>query len=64
LRIGLNAKAGVQYYFTRNLTVFAEGRINYARLSFGENLNLFPFPYGFDTNYTMFLAAGGIAFHF
>jgi outer membrane protein W len=64
VRVGLNAKVGVQYYFTRNLTAFVEGKYNYARFSFGENLNLFPFPYGLDTTYTMLLVAGGIAFHF
>lgn len=64
VRVGLNAKVGLEFYLTRNLTIFAEWKFNYARFSFGENTNLFPFPYGFDTTYQMHLVSGGIGFHF
>jgi opacity protein-like surface antigen len=64
VRVGLNAKVGLEFYLTRNLTVFAEWKFNYARFSFGENINLFPFPYGLDTTYQMHLVSGGIGFHF
>jgi opacity protein-like surface antigen len=64
VRLGLNAKAGLQYYVSKHLTAFAEWKFNYAHFNFDENQNLFPFPYGLDATYTMHLASFGIGYHF
>jgi opacity protein-like surface antigen len=63
-RLGLNAKAGLEYYVTKHLTAFAEWKFNYAHFKFDENLNLFPFPYGLETTYTMHLVSFGVGYHF
>lgn len=63
-RIGLNAKAGLEYYITRRFTAFGEWKYNYARFSFKENPDLFPFPYGFKATYSTHLVAFGLAYHF
>jgi len=63
-RLGLNVKAGFQYYITRHVTAFGEWKYNYARFEFGENTDLFPFPYGFDATYSMHLVSFGIGYHF
>lgn len=62
--LGLNAKAGFQYYVTKHLTAFAEWKFNYAHFTFDENQNLFPFPYGLDATYTMHLVSFGVGYHF
>jgi opacity protein-like surface antigen len=62
--IGLNAKAGVDYYFTRRLSAFGEWKYNYARFSFSENPDLFPFPYAFKATYSAHSLAFGFAYHF
>ncbi|OQW37888.1 MAG: hypothetical protein A4E19_11980 [Nitrospira sp. SG-bin1] len=64
VRLGLNAKAGIQYYVTKHLTAFVEWKFNYAHFKFDENQNLFPFPYGLDTTYTMHLVSFGVGYHF
>jgi hypothetical protein len=64
VKLGLNAKAGLQYYVTKHLTAFAEWKFNYAHFDFGENQNMFPFPYGLDTTYTMHLVSFGAGYHF
>jgi opacity protein-like surface antigen len=63
-RLGVNAKAGVEYYITRHLTAFGEVKYNYARFNFRENADLFPFPYGFESTYRMYLVSFGIGYHF
>lgn len=63
-RIGLNAKAGLEYYITRRLTVFGEWKYNYTRFSFKENPDLFPFPYGFKATYSTHLVSFGLGYHF
>ena len=63
-RLGLNAKAGVEYFVTRDLTAFAEWKFNYAHFTFDENQNMFPFPYGLDATYTMHLVSFGVGYHF
>ena len=62
--LGLNAKAGLQYYVTKHLTAFAEWKFNYAHFKFDENQNLFPFPYGLEATYTMHFVAFGVGYHF
>ena len=63
-RLGLNAKAGVEYYITRHFTAFGEWKFNYARFNFRENADLFPFPYGFNATYQMHMVSFGIGYHF
>lgn len=63
-RLGLNAKAGFEYYFTRHLTGFAEWKYNHASFKFKENVELFPFPYGFNATYNMHMVSFGLALHF
>lgn len=62
--LGFNGKVGVEYFFTKHFTAFAEWRYNYAQFNFKENANLFPFPYGFKTTYTMNFLSFGLAVHF
>jgi opacity protein-like surface antigen len=63
-KIGLNAKAGVEYYFTRRVSAFGEWKYNYVRLNFSENPDLFPFPYAFKATYSVHHLAFGLAYHF
>jgi opacity protein-like surface antigen len=63
-RLGLNLKAGFQYYITRHVTAFGEWKYNYARFEFEDNINLWPFPYGFDATYSMHLVSFGVGYHF
>lgn len=62
--LGLNAKAGLQYYVTKHLTAFAEWKFNYAHFDFNENQNLWPFFFGFDATYTMHHVSFGVGYHF
>lgn len=62
--LGFNGKVGAEYYFTKHVTAFLEGKYNYARFNFKENSDLYPFPYGFKTHYSMFLMSFGLAIHF
>jgi len=64
-QLGLNAQAGLRYYLTRHVTVFAEGKYNHARLKFQEsgpqgNPTLF----GFNATYNMFHVAFGLSYNF
>ncbi len=59
-KFGLNALAGLRYYFTRHMSIFAEGKFNYVRFSFEENSNFF----GFDATYMPIHASGGLSVHF
>ena len=63
--LGLNAQAGLRYYITKHLTVFAEGKFNHARFNFpetppGASFNLF----GFNSTYNMFHVAFGLSYNF
>lgn len=62
--IGVNAFAGLRYYFTRHVSLFGEGKFNYTRFSFNETpsgaFNLF----GFDADYRIFHASFGLSVHF
>jgi opacity protein-like surface antigen len=62
--LGFNGKVGVEYYFTKHFTAFAEWKYNYAQFNFKENTDLYPFPYGFKTTYTMNLVSFGLSVHF
>lgn len=63
-RLGLNVKAGLQYYVTKHLTAFAEWKFNYGRFKFEDNPGLFPFFFGMDATYTMHLVSFGVGYHF
>ena len=63
-KIGFNAKVGMEYFITRRVTAFGEWKYNYARLSFSENPDLFPFPYAFKATYSVHNVAFGLAYHF
>jgi opacity protein-like surface antigen len=63
-RLGLNAKAGLEYYITRRVSVFGEYKFNYARFNFPNDSNAFPFPYGFNATYKMHLVGFGLSIHF
>jgi opacity protein-like surface antigen len=59
-RVGLNLKAGVDFFITRRVSAFAEWKYNLARLSFGPTDNAL----GFDATYQMHLASVGLSYHF
>jgi opacity protein-like surface antigen len=54
IRLGLNAKVGAEYFFTRHFTVFAEVKWNYTRFEF-ESLR---------ATYSPLIGAGGLSYHF
>jgi opacity protein-like surface antigen len=56
-RLGLNAKAGVEYFITRRLTAFGEWKYNYAQFNFDQAL-------GIKADYNMHLVAIGLSYHF
>lgn len=63
--IGVNAFAGIRYYFTRHVSIFGEGKFNYTRFEFdqapaGPTFNLF----GFDADYRIVHASFGLSVHF
>jgi opacity protein-like surface antigen len=59
--IGLNAKAGLEFYITRHLTAFAEWKYNRASLSFdASNSGAF----GFDAHYQVHFGVAGLSYHF
>lgn len=59
--IGLNAKAGLEFYITRNLSVFGEWKYNRANFGFDSNANG---AFGLGVDYHVHFAAGGISYHF
>lgn len=60
--IGLNAKAGVQYFITRHLSAFAEWKYN--RTSFNFEANDDNGAFGFKADYSVHFVAMGLNFHF
>lgn len=59
--IGLNAKAGIEFYITRHFTAFAEWKYNRASFSFDANNNG---AFGFDADYQVHFGAAGLSYHF
>jgi opacity protein-like surface antigen len=57
IRVGLNAKAGAEYFITKQVAVFGEWKFNYVRFNFDEAL-------GLEGTYNMHLVAGGLSYHF
>ena len=63
--IGFNAEGGVQYYLTRQWTLFGEGKYNYARMSYSSNDNdPNADPFGFRATYSAFTISAGLGYHF
>jgi opacity protein-like surface antigen len=63
--IGFNAEGGVQYYLTRQWTLFGEGKYNYARMSYSSNdSDPNADPFGFRATYNAFTLSIGIGYHF
>lgn len=59
--VGLNAKAGLEYYFTRHISVFAEWKYNKASFTFDPNNSGAA---GLETDYQVHFATGGLNYHF
>lgn len=59
--LGLNAKAGLEYFFTRRITAFAEVKYNYVRFDFPANDNG---GFGFKATYSPLTLAVGVSYHF
>lgn len=61
-KLGLNAKVGAEYFFTRHVTGFAELKYNYTSFNFeGNNANG---SFGFKATYNPILLAFGVSYHF
>lgn len=60
-RLGINVKAGVEYFITRNLSASLEGRYNKANFIFDPTSTG---GFGFKANYEMVFAAVGLNYHF
>jgi opacity protein-like surface antigen len=60
-RLGLNAKAGAVYFFTRHVTAFTEVKYNYTRFDFPSNDNG---GFGFKATYSPLIPAVGLTYHF
>ena len=60
-QLGLNAKAGAEYFFTKHLTGFTEIKYNYARLNFEGNDNG---GLGIRATYNPLFLSFGISYHF
>jgi opacity protein-like surface antigen len=58
-RLGLNAKAGVEYFMTRHFTAFVEGKYNYTKFEFNRTNDL-----SFKTTYNPLFVAFGLSYHF
>ncbi len=59
--IGLNAKAGLEYFFTRHFSAFAEWKYNRTSFNFEANSSG---AFGFKADYDVHFVAGGLNFHF
>lgn len=61
MSVGLNAKAGLEFYITRNLSAFGEWKYNRANFGFDSNNNG---TFGFEADYQVHFAAIGLNLHF
>lgn len=59
-RVGLHALVGVKLFITPQVSVFTEGKINYAKFSYGDEPNLFGFTATYFTQHITF----GVGYHF
>lgn len=60
-RLGINVKAGVEYFMTRNFSASLEGRYNRVNFIFDPTS---AGGFGFKANYEMVFAAFGLNYHF
>jgi opacity protein-like surface antigen len=60
-RVGLNVKAGLEYFITRHLSAFAEWKYNRTSFDFEANSSG---AFGFKAEYEVHFVAGGINYHF
>ena len=63
-RAGLNALAGMKYFFNEHLALFAEYKFNYVDLKFDQNQVLGGPTAGLNGTYLINHVVGGLAFHF
>lgn len=59
-KLGLNTKAGLEYFITRRFSMFGEWKYNYTKFHFEPTDN----QVGFKATYNMHLAAFGLSYHF
>lgn len=59
-RIGLNAKAGLDYFITRHVSVFGEWKYNLVKFEFAESDTQL----AYSTTYQMHMAVLGLSYHF
>lgn len=63
--IGFNVEGGVQYYLTRQWTLFGEGKFNRARMNYSSNhSDPNADPFAFRATYSAFTFSVGIGYHF
>lgn len=60
-RLGLNVKAGAEYFITRHLSAFGEWKYNRTNFIFDATANG---GFGFKANYEMHFVAVGLNYHF
>ena len=60
-RLGINVKAGLEYFITQNFSASLEGRYNKANFIFDPTSSG---GFGFKANYEMMFAAIGLNYHF
>lgn len=60
-QLGLNAKVGAEYFFTKHFTGFVEAKYNYARFNFESNSTG---SFGFRGTYNPLFLSFGVSYHF
>jgi opacity protein-like surface antigen len=63
-RAGLNALAGMKYFFNEHIALFAEYKFNYVDLKFDQNQVIGGPTAGLNGTYLINHVVGGLAFHF
>jgi hypothetical protein len=63
-RAGLNALAGMKYFFNEHIALFAEYKFNYVDLKFDQNQMVGGPTAGLNGTYLINHVVGGLAFHF
>lgn len=63
--IGFNLEGGLQYYVTRQWTLFGEGKYTRARMNYSSNhSNPDADPFGFRATYSALTLSVGLSYHF
>lgn len=63
--IGFNAEGGLQYYLTRQWTLFGEGKYTRARMNYSSNhSDPDADPFAFRATYSAFTLSVGLGYHF